>query len=186
MSVDSVKLSNRLILCCSFLLWPSLSQQWGLFQWVSSSHQVARVIELQLQHQSFKWMFRVDFLVRECANYIFFFAAGHWIQPPEDPRSGQHILGWGCKYRQWSLEGPRPATHWVQHTHLCNICTDLKGPGRNWTLGQKWKPSESASPRNKYVGRDGSLTDSSWSEHNSVQLLADINSCRHKGDPLGS
>ena len=32
MSVDSVKLSNRLILCCSLLLWPSLSQQWGLFQ----------------------------------------------------------------------------------------------------------------------------------------------------------
>ena len=31
----------------------SLSQHQGLFQWVSSSHQVARVRELQLQHQSF-------------------------------------------------------------------------------------------------------------------------------------
>ena len=27
----------------------------GLFQWVSSSHQVARVLEFQLQHQSFQW-----------------------------------------------------------------------------------------------------------------------------------
>ena len=32
------------------------------FQWVSSSHQVAKVFELQLQHQSFQWIFRVDFL----------------------------------------------------------------------------------------------------------------------------
>ena len=40
----------------------NLSQHQGLFQWVSSSHQVAKVLELQLQHQSFQWIFRVDFL----------------------------------------------------------------------------------------------------------------------------
>ena len=40
----------------------SLSQHQGLFQWVGPSHQVARVLELQLQHQSFQWIFRVDFL----------------------------------------------------------------------------------------------------------------------------
>ena len=28
---------------------------------ISSSHQVAQVLELQLQHQSFQWIFRVDF-----------------------------------------------------------------------------------------------------------------------------
>ena len=33
----------------------SLSQHQGLFQWVSSSHQVAKVLEFQLQHQSFQW-----------------------------------------------------------------------------------------------------------------------------------
>ena len=33
----------------------NLSQHQGLFQWVSSSHQVARVLEFQLQHQSFQW-----------------------------------------------------------------------------------------------------------------------------------
>ena len=33
----------------------NLSQLQGLFQWVSSSQQVARVLEFQLQHQSFKW-----------------------------------------------------------------------------------------------------------------------------------
>ena len=40
----------------------SLSQNKGLFQWVGSSHQLAEVLELQLQHQSFQSIFRVDFL----------------------------------------------------------------------------------------------------------------------------
>ena len=48
------------------LLSPSpafcLSQHQGLFQWVGSSHQVAKVLEFQLQHQSFQWIFRFDFL----------------------------------------------------------------------------------------------------------------------------
>ena len=35
-----------------------LSQHQDLFQGVSSSHQVAKVLELQLQHQSFQWIFR--------------------------------------------------------------------------------------------------------------------------------
>ena len=39
-----------------------LSQHQGLFKWVSSSHQVVKILELQLQHQSFQWMFRTDFL----------------------------------------------------------------------------------------------------------------------------
>jgi len=40
----------------------NLSQHQGLFQWVSSSHQVTIVLELQLQHQSFQWIFRTDSL----------------------------------------------------------------------------------------------------------------------------
>ena len=40
----------------------NLSQYQGLFQWVGSLHQVAKVLEFQLQHQSFQWIFRVDFL----------------------------------------------------------------------------------------------------------------------------
>ena len=50
----------------SHLLSPSppafnLSQHQGLFQWVNSSHQVAKVLEFQLQHQSFQWIFRTVF-----------------------------------------------------------------------------------------------------------------------------
>ena len=40
----------------------NLSQYQGLFQWVSSSHHIAKVLESQLQHQSFQWIFRTDFL----------------------------------------------------------------------------------------------------------------------------
>ena len=40
----------------------NLSQHQDLFQWVSSAHQVAKVLELQLQRQSFQWIFRTDFL----------------------------------------------------------------------------------------------------------------------------
>ena len=36
------------------------SQHQGLFKWVSSSHQVAKVLELQFQHHSFQWIFRTD------------------------------------------------------------------------------------------------------------------------------
>ena len=34
----------------------NLSQHQGLFQWVSCSHQVSKVLELELQHQSFQWI----------------------------------------------------------------------------------------------------------------------------------
>ena len=40
----------------------NLSQHQGLFQWVSASHKVAKVLEFQLQHQSFQWICRTDLL----------------------------------------------------------------------------------------------------------------------------
>ena len=45
----------------------NLSQRQGIFKWVSSSHQVAKVLEFQLQDQSFQWTsglisFRMDWL----------------------------------------------------------------------------------------------------------------------------
>ena len=39
----------------------NLSQHQGFSKWVSSSHQVAKVLKFQLQHQSFQWIFRTDF-----------------------------------------------------------------------------------------------------------------------------
>ena len=41
---------------------PNPFQHQGLFQWVNSSHEVAKVLEFQLQHQSFQWTPRTDLL----------------------------------------------------------------------------------------------------------------------------
>ena len=49
------------IILSSFIAF-NLSQCQGLFQRVSSFHQVAKVLELQLQTHSFQWIFRIDFL----------------------------------------------------------------------------------------------------------------------------
>ena len=55
---DAIQPSHPL----SFLsLTLNLSQHQGPFKWVSSSHQVARVLQFQVQHQSFRWLFRTDF-----------------------------------------------------------------------------------------------------------------------------
>ena len=40
----------------------NLFQHQGLFQWLGSSHQVAKEWDLRLQHQSFQWIFRSGFL----------------------------------------------------------------------------------------------------------------------------
>ena len=40
----------------------NLSQHQGLFQWVNSSHEVAKVLQFQFQHQSFHWTPRTDLL----------------------------------------------------------------------------------------------------------------------------
>ena len=55
----------------------SLSQHQGLFQWVSSSHQVAKIMEFQLQHQSFQRTPRSDLLYEGL------------VGPPCRPRNSQ-------------------------------------------------------------------------------------------------
>ena len=57
---DAIQISHPLI--SPFPPVFNLSQPQGLFQWVGSSHQAAEVLELQFQHQSFEWIFRINFL----------------------------------------------------------------------------------------------------------------------------
>ena len=56
---DAIQPSHPLSLSSPFAFNPSQHQ--NPLQWVCSSHKVAKVLETQLQHQSFQWVFRVDF-----------------------------------------------------------------------------------------------------------------------------
>ena len=60
----------------------NLSQHQGLFQWVSSLQQVAKLLEFQLQHQSFQWIFSIDFL----QDWL--------VWPPCCPRDSQQHRSW--------------------------------------------------------------------------------------------
>ena len=69
---DAIQPSHPLLLFLS----PSppavnLSQLQGLFQWVSSSHQVAKVLDLQLQHQSFQWICMIVYTCVCVCVYIY-------------------------------------------------------------------------------------------------------------------
>ena len=55
-SIELVMTCKHLALCHSLLLLPSILPS---IKWISSSHQVAKGLELQLQHQSFQWVFRI-------------------------------------------------------------------------------------------------------------------------------
>ena len=81
----------------------SLSQHQGLSQWVSCLHQVAKVLELQLQHQSFQWVFRVDFL-------------WEWlVWSPYSPRDSQ-VCSSTTIQKRWSF-GTQPPL-W-SNSHVC-------------------------------------------------------------------
>ena len=54
----------------SFSSCPQSFPASGSLQWVSSSHQVTKVLEFQLQHQSFQWIFRTDFLRRDWLDLL--------------------------------------------------------------------------------------------------------------------
>ena len=64
MYIESVMLSNHLILCCPLLLLPSIFPSIRVFSSeLAFQIRVAKVLELQLQHQSFQWILRVDILL---------------------------------------------------------------------------------------------------------------------------
>ena len=62
MSAGSVMPSNHLVLCRPLLLLPLIFPSIRVFS-NESVNQMATVLELQLQHQSFQWIFRISFRV---------------------------------------------------------------------------------------------------------------------------
>ena len=80
---------------------PNPSQPQGLFQWVNSSNEVAKVLEFQLQHQSFQWTPRADLLYDGL------------VGSPCSPRDSQEELGMCFDVSVWkSLRGKPQTMHW--------------------------------------------------------------------------
>ena len=77
------------------------------FQWVGSSHQVAKVLELQLQHQSFQWIFMVDSIGTDW--FVLFAAQGTHKQHHSSKASIlQHsaLFMVQLSHHTWQLEKP--------------------------------------------------------------------------------
>ena len=91
----------------------NLSQHQGLFQWVSSLHQVAEVLEFQLQQQSFQRIFRTDFL---------------WDGLAESP----------CRPRDSQESSPTPQFKSINSSVLSflysPILTSIHDYWKNWTI----------------------------------------------------
>ena len=100
----------------------NLSQHQGLFQWVGFLQQVAKVLEFQLQHRSFQWLFRIDFL-------------GEWL-----------VWSQCCYISKTSViiwSPPRPVClwqtfssfcHWLQRSQRLQTTTGL-----SWMMAQNYK-----------------------------------------------
>ena len=85
MSIESVMPSSHLISCRPLLFLPSVFPGIRVFfQCICFPHQVAKVRELQLQHQPFQLVFRVDFLFNTRCRFVITFL----------PRSKCLLLSW--------------------------------------------------------------------------------------------
>ena len=84
----------------------SLTQHQGLFQWVRSLHQVAKLLKLQLQHQSFQWISRVDWFPLGLTSLIF-------LQSKALSRVFSSTTVWKHGF---NFHGPKNMlSHWICH-----------------------------------------------------------------------
>ena len=106
----------------------NLSQHQGLFQGVSSSHQVAKVLEFQLQHQSFQWIFKTDFLL-------------DWL------------VGFPCSPRDSQESSPTPQFKSINYSVLSFLYSPTLTFIRDyWKKPKFWNFSFSTSPSSEYLG----------------------------------
>ena len=101
----------------------NLSQHQGLFQWVSSLHQAAKVLEFQLQHQSFQYSglisFRMDWLdllavQGTLKSLLQHYSSKHqFFSSQLSLWSNSHIHTWPLGKPYLSLDGPLFAKLWL-------------------------------------------------------------------------
>ena len=86
----------------------SFSQHQGLFQWDSSSHQVTRILELQLQHQAFQWIFRL--LISFRVDWLDLFAVQGTLKSLLQHRSSKSSILWHSTFLLVQLWHPYMTT----------------------------------------------------------------------------
>ena len=86
----------------------SLSQHQGFFKWVSSSHQVAKVLEFQLQHQSLQWT-HIQFSSVQSLSRVRLFATP-WIAACQASLS---ITNSQSSLKLMSIESVMPSSHLI-------------------------------------------------------------------------
>ena len=100
---------------------PNPAQHQGLFQWVNSSHDVAKVLEFQLQHQSFQWTPRTDLLLDGL------------VGSPSSPRDSQESSPWWVgvsklyAWRVWTFYTVWCSFSLIFITGYMNTNTHLRG-----------------------------------------------------------
>ena len=125
MSIESVMSSNHLILSSLFLPTFNLFQHQSLLQWVSSSHQVTKILQLQLQHQSFQWLFRTDFL------------QDGLIGCPCSPRDSQESSAPQLKFMLWKLlevDASQASTLWCSAFFIVQLSHPYMTTGKTIAL----------------------------------------------------
>ena len=95
----------------------NLSQHQSLFQWVSSSQQVAKVLALQRQHQSFQWIFRTDFLPQQGLKT----ERPHLRQPDQVQVWVLFHLHHILRFEDFHLPRPLPNLGWNTWSMLCLV-----------------------------------------------------------------
>ena len=83
---------------------PNPSQYQGLFQWINSSHEVAKVLEFQLQHQSFQWTPRTGLLYNGL------------VGSPCSPRDSQEFFS-NTTVQKHQFFGAQPSSQSNSHIH---------------------------------------------------------------------
>ena len=119
------------------------SKHQGLFWWVSSLHQVVKELELQLQHQSFCWILRIDFLYGWLVLKLFAsdwglkLCAGTWTQPKPCLEIKHTWLRYKSSQNPWYL-----VSHYLLKLRfLMSHCR--KNSVRDKVIGKKWIYSDS-------------------------------------------
>ena len=105
----------------------NLSQHQGLFQWINSLHQVAKVLEFQLQHQSFQWTLRTDLFRMDWLDLL---AVQGTLKSLLQHHSSKALILWHSAFFMVQLSRPYMATG--KTTAMIRLMIKIMQKGKNW------------------------------------------------------